>query len=224
MQTYKYETHCHTSEVSNCGKISAVELVRGYKKIGYSGICVTDHFFNGNTTVPKELPWAERIKMFCRGYENAYEEGKKIGIDVFFGWEYSYDGTDLLTYGLNKEWLLKHPEVIRVDVNQYCDLVHKHGGFIAHAHPFREADYIPMIRLLPRKVDAVETDNACRNDFENKLADEYADNYMLLKIAGADNHFGELDRYSGLQFAKPLKNIEDMIRAVKTGKAQLFSD
>ena len=41
---------------------------------------------NGNTTVPEDLPWAED-ELFCLGYEKAYEEGRKIGLDVFFGWE-----------------------------------------------------------------------------------------------------------------------------------------
>jgi hypothetical protein len=65
---YKYETHAHTSEVSRCSRISAVDLVRFYKGIGFSGLCITDHFLNGNTTVPKDLSWSERIELFCRGY------------------------------------------------------------------------------------------------------------------------------------------------------------
>lgn len=222
MQKYKYETHTHTSESSKCSRITAAELVRFYKTSGYSGVCITDHFLNGNTTVPKELPWAERIELFCKGYENAYREGKRIGIDVFFGWEYSYWGTDLLTYGLNKEWLLNHPEITSIDINEYCDLVHAHSGFIVHAHPFREADYIAMIRLLPRKVDAVEIDNSCGVGFENRLAAQYADNYKLLKSAGSDNHSGNVHRLAGLQLDRPLVSIDDMIRAIKDGKADLF--
>lgn len=84
MQLLKYETHTHTSEVSRCSRISSKELVRFYKECGYSGICITDHFLNGNTTVPAQLPWAERIELFCRGYEGGYEEGRRIGINVFF--------------------------------------------------------------------------------------------------------------------------------------------
>lgn len=223
MQLYKYETHAHTSEVSRCSKISAVDLVRFYKDLGFSGLCITDHFVNGNTTVPKELSWSERIELFCRGYEEGYAEGKRIGIDVFFGWEYSYKGTDFLTYGLDKKWLLDHPELLDMDVNTYCDFVHAEGGFIVQAHPFREAYYIDMIRLLPRKVDAVEVDNACRTDFENKLADQYADNYGLLKIAGSDNHVGALDRLCGIQTSKPLSSINDMCKAIIDGKVELFT-
>ena len=224
MQGFKYETHAHTSEVSKCSSITAVELVRFYHTVGYSGLCITDHFLNGNTMVPRELSWAERIELFCSGYEKAHTEGKRIGIDVFFGWEYSYKGTDFLTYGLDKEWLLNQPDLLSLDVNEYCDLVHAHGGFIVQAHPFREASYLAMIRLLPRKVDAVEVDNACRTDFENKLADEYADNYNLLKLAGSDNHDGRIPRLAGFAVDRRLTSIDQLIYAVRDGQTGIFSE
>jgi len=219
---YRYETHTHTAEVSRCSWISAVDLVRVYKKLGFGGVWITDHFLNGNTTVPRNLPWEEQVRLFCRGYYNAYYEGQRIGIDVFFGWEYSFRGTDLLTYGLEPKWLLAHPEVIELHINDYCDLVHEHGGFIAHAHPFREADYIDLIRLLPRKVDAVEVVNTCRTDFENTMADQYADNYQLLKIAGSDNHVGVLSSYGGIEVAHRVRHDRELIDAIEDGNAKLF--
>ncbi len=221
---YRYETHAHTAEVSKCASIPAEELVRFYKSMGYGGLFITDHFLNGNTTVPGNLPWKKRVELFCAGYEKAYAEGKKIGMNVFFGWEYSYMGSDFLTYGLDREWLLKHPYLLELDVGEYCDLARRDGGFIVHAHPFREDHYIAMIRLLPRKVDAVEVNNACRKEFENRLADEYADNYQLLKTAGSDNHWGKMRTYSGIQLPRPLKDVDDMIHAIKSGEAEIFTD
>ena len=114
-------------------------------------MCITDHFFNGNTSVPRDLPWEERVELFYSGYELAYEEGKKQGFDVFFGWEWTFRGTDILTYGLGKEWLLAHPEVWELSINDYCDLARESGAFLVHAHPFREAAYIDMIRLFPER-------------------------------------------------------------------------
>lgn len=224
MLLYKYETHAHTSETSKCSKISGAELVRFYKELGYTGLFITDHFFNGNTTVPKELPWSERVDLFCKGFENACEEGKRIGLDVFFAWEYTFSGTDLLTYGLGKEWLLSYPLLLNLDVNEYCDLVHQDGGFIAHAHPFREAGYIPMIRLFPRKVDAVEVINASMLDEVNARADFYSESYNLLKIAGSDTHFINKPRLSGIQLSRRLNSTEDMINAIKSGEAEIFTD
>jgi len=224
LELFKYETHAHTSEVSICSKISAVELVQFYKQEGFRGLCITDHFLNGNTSVPKDLAWDKRIELFCKGYELAYKEGKRIGIDVFFGWEYTYKGTDLLTYGLDKKWLLRNPELLELSINQYCDLVHRDDGFIVHAHPFREADYIDMIRLLPRKVDAVEVINASRTDFENDCGEKYANMYKLLRFAGTDNHRGLVDRISGIQLNRPLENLSEMINAIRNNEVEIFTD
>ncbi|AGC67240.1 putative PHP domain protein [Thermoclostridium stercorarium subsp. stercorarium DSM 8532] len=223
MHLYRYDIHTHTSEVSKCAAISPEELVRFYKNMGFAGICITDHFFNGNTTVPGDLPWNVRVELFCRGFEKARAEGEKMDFDVFFGWEYSYRGTDFLTFGLDKEWLLNHPDLLSLNVNDYCDLVHSEGGFIVQAHPFREADYISMIRLLPRKVDAVEIINGGNNDFENRCADKYADMYNLIKVAGSDTHSDKVKKLAGIQLNRRLKDINDMISAIKNGETRTFS-
>ena len=108
---YKYETHLHTKHGSACATISGKGQALEYKHAGYTGIIITEHFFRGNTCIPKDLTWEERINLFCRGYEEAKYYGDKIGLQVFFGWEETYDGQDFLVYGLDKEWLLNHPEV-----------------------------------------------------------------------------------------------------------------
>ena len=74
MKTYKYETHLHTSEASKCGTSAGAEYISVYKKLGYDGIFVTDHFFGGNTAVSHELDWHTRIEQYCSGYEHALEE------------------------------------------------------------------------------------------------------------------------------------------------------
>lgn len=211
---YLYEMHMHTSAVSACGKATPREMARYYSALGFCGICVTEHFLNGNTTVPRDLSWAERIRLFCSGYETLQEEGAKLNLDVFFAWEYSYRGTDILTYGLDKAWLLSHPELLSLSLNDYCDLVRSCGALNVHAHPFREAGYIDMIRLFPRKVDAVEVFNACRTDFENDRAEEYAQAYGLIKIAGSDNHIGALPRFGALAFSEKQSSLKALCDAV----------
>ena len=59
---YRYETHLHTCEGSACASASGAEMARAHKEMGYTGIFVTDHFFNGNTAVPRDLPWRERVE------------------------------------------------------------------------------------------------------------------------------------------------------------------
>lgn len=218
----KYETHLHTSETSACASATGAAQAMFYKSKGYRGIFVTDHFLNGNTTVPNELNWEEQVEKFCLGYENAKKCGDEIGLDVFFGWEYSYKGTDLLTYGLSKEWLLKNPKILELDVNSYCDYVRDEGGLIVHAHPFREASYISMIRLLPRKCDGCEIVNSNRTGLENKMALLYAENYNLLPLAGSDNHTAAQETLNGIVFEKRLSDEKEFVELVKKKEYRLF--
>ncbi|MBP5167049.1 MAG: PHP domain-containing protein [Oscillospiraceae bacterium] len=219
---YLYETHMHTAQVSRCASAPAEEQVRFYKERGFDGIVVTDHFLGGNTTVPVDLPWDERIDLFCRGYELAAEEGKKLGLKVFFGWEFAHLGCDFLTYGLDKAWLKAHPDIDRLEINRYLDLVRSEGAYVVHAHPFREDFYIPYIQLLPRKVDAVEVLNACRKDFENERAAEYAKNYGLKISAGSDNHSAYRQRrLCALGSDKEFGGIGDIIGAIRSGECSL---
>ena len=61
VRMFLYDVHVHTSEASKCAPQSAAEMVEEYHAKGYRGIIVTDHFLNGNTRVPADLPWKERV-------------------------------------------------------------------------------------------------------------------------------------------------------------------
>lgn len=219
---HRYETHFHTAETSACASASAEKQIKFYKSRGFTGVFVTDHFFNGNTCVPASLPWNERVECFCLGYENAKRVGDELGVDVFFGWEYSYMGADLLTYGLDKQWLLNHPLLLKMDPNSYCDLVASEGGMIVQAHPFREASYIQMIRLFPRKCTGCEIINGCNPDEANEIAAFYAKHYSLMPTAGSDNHSGEQERLCGIETDEKIQSSAHFIELIKCGKYSIF--
>lgn len=186
---YKYETHMHTSEGSLCADSTAAEMIRKYKSEGYDGVFVTDHFFNGNTTIDQGLPWNEKVNEYCRSYENAKNEGEKIGLDVFFAIEYGNGTADFLTYGIDKKWLLENECIMSMDIPEYIRYVQKSGGMVIHAHPFREAWYIDRLQLFPLHVDGVEAVNASHRDKRfNERASLYAKMYDLPVTAGSDAH------------------------------------
>lgn len=212
---YKYDTHVHTAEASGCATASGAEQARRYKELGYDGIIITDHFFNGNSAIHNYYDWYDRVRQFCKGYENAKAEGDKIGLKVFFGIEYSYFGTDLLTYGIDKDWLYQNDNIMDVSVYEYIKRVHDAGGIIVHAHPFREASYINEVKLMPKWVDGVEVYNAGNYDEKfNERAKWYAEQYNLPITAGTDNHHLTAERISGICTEQSLESIEDYIDAV----------
>lgn len=224
-KTYRYETHLHTCEISKCAKAPAEEQARVYAEHGYAGVIITDHFLNGNTTVPKtDITWEEQATMFCRGYEIAKETGDKLGLDVFFGFEYGCKGADFLTYGLSPEFLLTHPETITLPFNEYSQFVHENGGILIHAHPFRESRS-GTIQLMPSLVDGVEVINAGKSDFLNNMARIYADSYELMHFAGSDNHSGKWGKKrAGIETKRRASSMEDLVSMIKAHEFEIFTD
>ncbi len=221
---YKYETHSHTSQTSKCSRISGADLARFYHSLGYTGLFVTDHFFNGNTLVPHNLPWQERVEWLEKGYLEAKAVGDAIGLDVFFAWEYSVQGNDFLIYGLDRDWLLDHPEQMEWKSREYMARVREDGGTVIHAHPFREAGYIDHIRLLPRDSDGVEILNASMSEDVNRRAAWYAESYGLCISAGSDNHVGKREKLAGVYLPERIASPQDFCRLIKEGNAEIFLD
>ena len=220
---YRYETHLHTLPVSKCARAGVRENLEFYKRMGYAGVFITNHFLDGNVDVDRSLPYEEQIAFYFSDYEAGRKIGEEIGLQVLCGVELSYYGTDFLVYGLDKDWFLSHPEIMDMRKTEELTLMAKEGALIIQAHPCREAHYIDHLRLFPRHVHGAEIDNANRTEFENRMAKLYAESYELLPFAGTDNHrAGEQSVFAGLAFDTPLTDEWDFVQRVKAGQAQLF--
>lgn len=222
---FKYETHLHTSPVSACSRATPEENVEFYKSLGYDGIFITNHFFDGNTRIDRNLPWEEMIDEYFSDYERALEHAEKIGgIKVFCGVEMGAKGSHFLVYGLSKEWYIQNPQVLTMQYTEKFKFIADNGGFIVHAHPFREDHFIDHIRLFPRHVHGVEIINACRNEFESEMARHYAESYKLIPFGGSDNHCaGHLPKLAGVECEKPINSVEEFISTARQGKLKVFT-
>ena len=87
---YRYETHMHSREGSACGKDSAADMVRAYHAAGYAGAVLTDHFIWGNTAIPRDLPWEERMQGYYDAYLSAKPLADELDFDLLFGIEHFY--------------------------------------------------------------------------------------------------------------------------------------
>ena len=220
---FLYETHMHTCQGSACGRATGKEQARVYKDAGYTGIIITDHFFGGNTAVSRLLPWEERIDLFWRGYEEAKEEGDRIGLDVFFGLEQNIHFDEYLIYGLTKEYMKAHPEMEHWNRHQQLEEVHKAGGCVIQAHPFRMRDYMDRIRLGLRYCDGIELANAGNKQMDDARAWLYAQEFGLRTTAGSDNHCGANWPLYGVMLEKRLASIDDYVDIIMGGKTvQLY--
>ncbi len=178
------------------------------------------------------LPWEAWVDQFCLGYEHAKAEGDQIGLDVFFGYEAGYDGTEFLLYGIDKEWMKAHPELQSVSVEEQYGLVHEAGGLVMHAHPYREEAYIPEVRLFPDFVDGVEGINAAHlwhsaalrdKTVYDKRAVAYGRAHGFPMSAGSDIHSTNLFG-GGMAFRRRLLSAADYVQAVTGGEDYVMTD
>lgn len=213
---YIYETHFHTSDVSTCANISAAEAVELYKKAGYSGVVVTDHFseecfenkYHGET-------WTEKIDYFLSGYRNA----KKLADDAFsvmLGIELRFPDSDndYLVYGLDEQFLYDHEEIIKMSAKQFKKLAEKNDITVIQAHPFRINSHITN----PRYIDGIEIYNGNRrHDSSNNIAEIWAKKHGFLQTAGSDFHEYEDLARSGMICDRFIKDVKEFRAVLLSG-------
>lgn len=229
---YLYETHLHTSESSKCARCSGADMAKAAKEKGYAGLFVTDHNWGGNTAIDPNLDWENWVHEFCKGYKSAKAWGDANDFDVFFGYEAGYNGTEFLIYGVDEEWLISHSEIKNASVERQFELIHEAGGMVIHAHPYREEDYIPEIRLFPEYVDGVEGINATHSNsismshndpLYDARAIEYARKNDFPMTAGSDVHstvmFG-----GGVMFKTRLTSAKDYCERILGSEDYLLTN
>lgn len=214
---YIYETHLHTIEGSACSDTPGKDYIEHMKAIGYSGIIVTDHFFNGNSAVPRHLPWGKKVELYCSGYEHALKEAEGTDFTVLFGLEVNFEGDEYLLYGIDKKWLLDHPEIMDMSRKELHEAVNAVGGIMLQAHPFRERGYLSTIHLAPNDVDGCEGFNAENPDDQNARCYQYGVKNHFLMSGGSDIHHLGQKHMGGMSFPYRLDTIQDFVKAFLAG-------
>ena len=217
---YRYETHLHTVEASACGRTPGREYPAIFKERGYDGIFITDHFFHGNTRPSRELPWPDYVEAYMKGYEEAKKAGDEIGFKVFFGIEENFEGDEFLIYGLDKAFLLAHPEIPHWTREEMIQWVHEAGGAVIQAHPFRDRDYIKKIHLYLDDIEGIEGINTANTANDNLAALCYALKHHLLIQAGSDTHDKARigDENGGILLEEPILSAKDYAARLRRGE------
>ena len=223
---YFYELHCHTAETSRCGKSSAADMVAAYKEKGFSGVVITDHFVNGYSYAALPDTWQEKMDAFVKGYHAALEAGERLGIQVYFGFEYTNDGNngeDYLILGLSEENLRR--DMIDCDqwpIERVVKQVHALGGIIIRAHPYREDAYIAeaCVQRPGLDIDAVEVFNGGnKREVYNLRAQEMALREGKPFVAGSDTHSVGTTASNFIGFFDEPKDYPALCRMIREGQA-----
>lgn len=219
---YLVQLHLHTSETSRCGHDTGYDIAKACKDAGYHLIAITDHFFNANIGCDRDLPWEEKVEYLTRGYRSAKKAGDEVGLKVIFGWETFQAGRELLTYGLDEKFLLENPDIDQLPYEDYIKAVYRSGGRIIHAHPYRQAPYIPDFKPDPSSVEAYEVFNAGNREEEwNEKALHEAEENHLLMFAGSDAHSCSNVLCGAMLFKNPVNDIHEIFSEAKLGNSKI---
>jgi len=218
---YKYETHCHCSQCSACGRSTAQELVRAYHRAGYAGLVLTDHFIHGNTAVDRSLPWEDQMRAFHQAWLDAREAAKDLDFDVIFGIEHAYgDGKEVLIYGIDLPFLLANPDIPQLNLDELTARVHAYGGIVVQAHPYRNRSYVNMA-VQPRAdlVDGIEVYNVWNKPGEDKQALALSRQKPFILTSGGDIHVSTDEKIGMAGIALPYRvhDEKELVAALKRG-------
>ncbi len=219
---YKYELHCHTSDVSLCAASSAEEAVKFYKERGYDGIVVTDHY-SPQTFLHLSLFPQKHIDRYVKGFKRAKE---KAGEDftVLLGCEVRFFCTidDFLIYGIDEEFLKTSGNLMCKYLRKLHKLCTEKGLILLEAHPFRELRF----RHNPALLHGCEVYNGKDKGREaNKKAKKWAkDNDFKITTSGGDFHDKNNTNPGGIITKEPIKTNADLLRILRSGEYRLIEE
>jgi hypothetical protein len=212
---YKYDLHVHTVESSFCAFVKAKEMVGLYKKAGYAGIMISDHYYPGYFDTLKKLSWEEKIDRFLLGYHEALAEGKNLGIKVLLGAEFlfsDHDRNHFLVFGLTEEFLKNNPKLYNLTQQEFKEFIKETDLLIYQAHPFRKGCSVVSSDLL----DGIEIYNGNSNhDSFNQLAHQFAVDHSLRICSGSDFHHERDLAKGGVILEQSIDNSQELARLMK---------
>ncbi len=212
---YKYELHCHTKEVSLCGKVPVKEIIRMYKEHGYNGIVLTDHYSPMTFPMTKVLCPQKHTDFYTKGYHEALKYADD-DFTILLGMELRYYATanDFLVYGITEDFLRNNGNLMAKYPKRFYRLAKKNGLIVVQAHPFRDW----MVRINPKYLDGAEVHNGKTNDGQNLMALKWAEkNHMQVLISGSDFHRPQHIAKGGIITDTQIKTNDDLLKVLRSG-------
>ncbi len=218
---FKTELHAHTSEVSPCGHVTAPEVADRFIKEGYSSLVITNHY---SAYIINNLTgtWREKMDYYMHPYYLMREHaGDRL--HVILGCELRFEGNinDYLIYGITEEFLRENPDLHKMSLRSFAPLARENGFLVVQAHPFRNGIEI----VPPELLDGMETFNGTPSyDGRNRIADEWAKRYNLIRTSGSDFHNPDQFGTGGILTSAAIRTGEELVAVLKSGNYTLHCE
>ena len=194
----KFDLHMHTTRHSPDSQMDPLVLIHRARAIGLDGIVITEHDWLWTEDELDELRAAAPELVVLAGIEVSSRQGH------------------FLAYGVKDPFAVPHG----IDVAELCREVHRQGGAVVAAHPFRwRQPFLDILRDRKPDLDGLELmtknmDADCR-----RQAAEVHKKRALAGLGSSDAHHEDELGFCFTEFAAPIRDLRDLVEAIRTRQA-----
>lgn len=224
--SYKTELHAHSLEVSACANANAAYLAGRYLAEGYSALVLTNHWnletFHSPRYTGDPADHRARTAYFFDGIRKAQKAAEATALTVLAGMELRLEAdgkNDYLLYGITEEFVLSHPELQELTLEELSALTRESGILLIQAHPFRDG----MTVVSPALLDGYEVFNG-HDDSRNEIARRMGEVTGKIMTSGSDFHDPENRVSGGIQTKEPIRSSKDLLTVLGHGDYEILPE
>jgi len=189
----KFDLHMHTSRHSPDSSMDPKVMLRRAQEIGLDGVVITEHDWLWTPDELNELRAAAPGLVVLSGIEVSTREGH------------------FLAYGVSNPFAV--PKGIRVA--DLCREVHRQGGAVVAAHPFRFGQRFNDILERDRPdLDGLELMTSNMDADCRRQAAEVNSRLGLAGLGSSDAHHEDVLGFCFTEFSMPIHSMKDLVRAL----------
>jgi predicted metal-dependent phosphoesterase TrpH len=197
----KFDLHLHTSRHSPDSIMPPQIMVSRAREIGLDGVVITEH----------DWLWTE----------DELDELRAIdpGLVVLAGVEVSTRQGHFLVYGITDPFAVPNG----IGVADLCLEVHRQGGAVVAAHPYRwNQPFDDILRTERPELDGLEMMSNNMDAETRRRAAELNGRLRLAGLGNSDAHRVETLGCCYTEFGAPVRDVRDLVEAIRGRKTEPF--
>lgn len=191
----KFDLHIHTTRHSPDSVLDPFEMLRQAEELGLDGVVITEHDWLWTEAELDELRAAAPNLVVLAGIEVSTRQGH------------------FLTYGVKNPFRVG----AGIDVADLCKEVHRQGGAVVAAHPFRWGQKFHDI--LKHSRPALDGLEMMSSNMDADCRRRTLEVHQKLNVAGlgnSDAHDVNTLGYCYTEFAADIRNARDLVEAIRS--------
>ena len=198
----KYKINIHAHSIFSDGKNSPLTMAIEAKRLGFTALVLTDHFYNGKN------PEVGMVESKEHTYRKALREAREV-LPVIRGMEVPYNGEEVLVFGSTAiKKIIKNKRIINLET-----LRKGHNCAIILCHPHVSW---PTWGDMTRYVDGYERHNSGQDWFKNNKS--LGQLKELQAWHNSDAHSKGMLSWGYNLVNKKITTEDELIKLIKRGK------